>query len=161
ALLLLGREPKVLGLVELLTNPRYKVTVLLVIAEHFAHQGTRQVEAAEIFLRAENAAHAIEDNYQRAEALRELAKALAQAGEVQRAERMWRQAQKAVERWEVELTIDERVFVLSELAIALVKAEQWQQANSICADAEQVAGSIEDSYRRATVLRELAKALVQ
>jgi hypothetical protein len=78
-MLLLGRESEVLGLVELLTNPLYKVQVLLQLAEHVGRMPARTAESIQLFFRAREVASSIEESYQKAGALRALATTLAQA----------------------------------------------------------------------------------
>ena len=85
-LLLLNREPEVVGLAELLTDPSSKVQVFLQIARHLTHLSTRGPESVQMFVRAYEATRTIEGSSERADALRELATALAQAQQWERAE---------------------------------------------------------------------------
>src|SRR5207302_72628 len=67
-------------------DPVYKVKILILIAQHFASQATRKAESTQTFLQAFSVADSIEDRGSRAGALRDLASALAQAGQWDRAE---------------------------------------------------------------------------
>ena len=89
--------------------------------------------------RAEGVARLIEDSFERAKALRELATALAQAQQWERAENVWKEAEGVARSIEHS---SGRAYALSELATALAWAQQWERA-------EGVTRSLENSYWRA------------
>ncbi len=142
-LLLLKREPEVLGLAELLIWPEYKAEVLIEIATHLCKQATRKPEGIQIFLRAFHVASSIENSFYRARALSSLATALSHAGQ-------WQQAQALAQSIEYSSA---RAQALSSLATALSQAGQWKQT-------QEVAESIEHSSLRAKALSTLAEALL-
>jgi len=116
-LLLLKREPEVLGLAELLIWPEYKAEVLIEIATHLCKQATRKPEGIQIFLRAFHVASSIENSFYRARALSSLATALSQAGQ-------WKQTQEVAESIEHSSL---RAKALSTLAEALLTTKKYEQ----------------------------------
>lgn len=88
-MLLLGQETKALGLAELLTDPKYKIEIFLLIATHLMTLSAREVESQQLFLRTQQIALAIQNSSQQAVALRQLGQALAQA-------QRWEQAQQVI-----------------------------------------------------------------
>jgi len=148
-MLLLGRETEVMGLAELLTNPVYKVQILLQIANHLGRLPTRKSESNQIFFRAREVASSIEDQYEKANAFSELTIALARSEQ-------WEQAQVVAHSIE---NSNMKARTLSALAIALTQAEHWEHAQIFYTQAQTVATSIEDSNEKAKTLGELAEVL--
>jgi uncharacterized protein YeeX (DUF496 family) len=141
-LVLLKREQEALELAELLTVPANRVRALLQIAEQIREQLNREREWQALLFRAREIARSIENSERRAEALGNLATALAQA-------QQWEQAQAVIASIQ---NSERRVEALGNLATALAQAQQWEQAQTVIA-------TIQDSYRRAVALRKLAAAL--
>src|SRR6266487_1638922 len=157
-LLLLKREPEVLGLAELLTDALYKVKVLLLMAQYLARQPERQAERTQIFFRASEVARSIEESDPRAEALRALASSLAEAEQWEQAKHVWTEAEGVARGIEES---HQRAWALRALASSLAEAEQWEQAKLVWTEAEGVARGIEESRLRAWALRALASSLAE
>lgn len=149
-MLILGQESEALGLAELLTNPLFKVQVLLQVAQHMGRMPTRMAESTQLFFRAQQVASLIEQDDERARALRELASAFAQA-------QQWEQAYEVASSIEQD---NEKARALYVLASAFAQAQQWEQAQAMFEQAREVASSIEQDNEKAGALRELVKALL-
>jgi hypothetical protein len=100
-LVLLGRKQEALGLTELLTDRSKKVRVLQCIAEQLRQQANDGSEWFELFMRAGDVAHTIQDSFQQARALRVLGTAMGSAGKFKQLlhviQREWRQVEKREE----------------------------------------------------------------
>src|SRR5439155_14063596 len=84
----LNQMKKALGLAELLTNPSYRVEILLLIAAYLATQPDRVLESQQLFGRVFDITSTIADSSEQAWALRELGAALTQAQRWDQAERV-------------------------------------------------------------------------
>ena len=120
-LLVLGREKEAIGLAELLTDSLDKVKVLLEIADYFSSLSARKPESAQLFLRVYELVHSMENDYSKAEGLKEVVSSLARA-------QQWKQAET------IALSIKHVAFeaeALSSIASSLAHAQQWKQAETI------------------------------
>ncbi len=107
---------------------------------------------------AERVAHSIERNWFKAQALNELARELTQARQRERAEVTWREAEAA------SLSIKDNIFrleVFCELAETLDQMQRWDQAEAMWKAAESTVLSMESIWKRASMLRYLAKGLAR
>jgi tetratricopeptide (TPR) repeat protein len=143
-LVLLKRKQEALGLAELLTDPAKKMQALLQIAKQLREQSDQGKEWLALLLRAGEIARTIEKSYPRAEALRELGTALAQA-------QQWERAEAVIGTIEHS---DLRAEALAALGTALAQAQQWERAHAVI-------GTIEHSDRRAGALAELAAEMAE
>jgi hypothetical protein len=115
-LLLFGEERKAIGLAELLTNPQFKIDILLLIGSHLFEQQDRELEGLQLFKRVFTITETLEDSW-RARALRELGTALAQA-------QQWSEAERVIAAIPND---SDRVRTLSALGTALAQAQQWER----------------------------------
>jgi hypothetical protein len=138
-LVLLERKQEALGLTELLTDPAKKVRVLQHIAQQLQEQASQESEWLEIFMRAAEVAHTIQNSSEQAEALVALSTAFAQAGR-------WTQAERVIGSIK---NSSEQAEALVALSTAFAQAGQWTQA-------ERVIGSIKNSSKQAEALTALA-----
>jgi tetratricopeptide (TPR) repeat protein len=136
-----------------------KVTALRDLAGAFTHYDEEQADV--VWQEAEEAARSIRarslmENYQQAEALRELAQTLVKAKREAQAEAIWQEAEEATRSIHfMDDVFRENLFkagALRELTGALAKAQRWEQA-------EAAARSIGDGYQRACALGALAGEL--
>ena len=186
-LLLLKREPEALNLVELLTDPAYKVRVLSHIAKRLNEQLDRQTEGVQMLIRACTVSNIIQDVEERAVILSEIAGALAHMQQWEQANDVCIEAvsltKKGVsdwalrhlsnalahtQQWEQAKTIihsmeraSEKVLALSDLGSALSRAQQQDHATAIWEEAEVIIDTIEKSYEKALALGFLEIALAQ
>lgn len=128
ALMLLGREQEALGLVELLTDPYYKLCMLLQIASYLRKQSRQEQEVFQLFMRAYEVSRTIEDSRIRAWMLSWVGCGLIEIHQWERAEAIWVEAKMVAHTIE---DIEMRVEVLSELGRKLAKTQQWEQAEAI------------------------------
>jgi len=152
-LFLLGREPEVMGLVELLTRPQRKVELLLSIAKRMAVQPGREQERLDFLLRAWEIGRALELSATSSQMLRELLKALALAQQWERAEAVVREIDDRKSYFKAE--------ALRELGAAFAQAQQWERAESIWGEAETLIRTFEKDWTKANALRELGAAMAQ
>lgn len=87
-MLLLGKEMKALGLAELLTSVEKKAEIFTCIASYLATQSEREREVSYLFSRAEQVIATISDDWGKAGAQVELARALTQAQRWEKAEQV-------------------------------------------------------------------------
>jgi len=190
-LVLLERKQEAIGLTELLTSPANKVRALLQITEPLREQADQERDWLEILLRAGDVAQTIEDSFEQAKALLQLATSLVHAKQCDRARAVWSEAERMIatiqdssqqaealaqlgaalahaQQWtqaeRVIATIQhsyQQAEALAQLGAALAQAQQEQQAEAVWTQAQQVIGTIEDRDERAGALCELATALAQ
>ncbi|MBA2395124.1 MAG: TIR domain-containing protein [Ktedonobacteraceae bacterium] len=182
--LILGREQEVLGLAELLTDPIYKVKVLVLIAEHMAGQPERGAERVQIYFRASEIFGKMEEGYQQDIVFSILVSSLTKAELWEQAEEvahsiekdypqaellnarisalakagLWEQAEEVAHSIEKG---NQRVEALSAFASMLAKAELWKKAEQLWAEAEEVAHSIEKGNQRDEALSAFANSLAK
>jgi hypothetical protein len=147
----LERKQEALAHAQLRTKAEEKFKGLLSIYAALRERGRAEID---LLNEAEEVAGAIPYKEPRAEALRELAAALAQAGE-RRASEVFAQAEETAraitdDRW--------RANALRKLAAALAQAGE-SRASEVFAQVEETARAITDDGQRAEALRELAVAL--
>jgi tetratricopeptide (TPR) repeat protein len=176
-LMLLKHEQEALGLAELLTRPKDKASIFVLIGKWLEQDHRRRQEGLQLLMRAQEIAEPLKERETIVGAIGKLSIELARASEWERAEvvahilkrgkvkaealRRLGKALVRAQQWErVEVVIDSieedwiKDEVLHELGVALVQAGEWERA-------EVVARSLEDTGDRAVVLRELGVALAQ
>jgi hypothetical protein len=140
ALVAMGRGAEARDRAELLSDLKKRAEVLTAVGRALLERDAAGGLAA--LRRARAATEAIADPRERAVALRDLAQALAYAGQ-------WEDARQTADAI---ADPDERAKALGELAQALAYAGQWE-------DARQTADAIADPDERAKALGKLARAL--
>jgi hypothetical protein len=123
-MVLLGDETKALGLADLLTDPARKAAIFTLIAGHLAEQPGREREAQQLFVRAERVIGLIRDEWHQAEALVQLATALAQAQQWQEAQRVRQEAERVIGLIPYER---DQAEALGQLAAALAQQNEYSR----------------------------------
>jgi hypothetical protein len=157
-----GQHQQAEALARSITEPTYQAGALAQVAGALAQAGRRE-QAIVIAAQAEAAARPVTDptpqasaldwprRHRQAEALAQVAGALAQAGQHQQAEALARPITEPVYR----------AGALAQVAGALAQAGQHEQAIAIAAQAEAAARSITDPAPQANALARVAGALAQ
>lgn len=117
-MLALGEETKALGLAELLTDTGYRARIFILIASHLIKQAGREREAMQMFVRVEQAAFSLPDQYDQAIALGKLGQALTLAGQWQEAERIFLSVSAEYEECKAPAIMD--------LSLALARESRWK-----------------------------------
>ena len=154
-LLNFNRETEALGLAELLTSPKRKVEVLLLIAKHLAHQSREKGESDPIFLRTHEIINSIKDDKENTDALAQLVEALAHA-------QQWEQSLSVAHSIKLRDRNTRFVYFDSEpktrafgtIAVSLVDAQHLEQALN-------VSHFMDSGQEKVQVLIEIASALTR
>ena len=151
ALLLLKRVQEALDLAELLTEPDYKVKILLLLAEHFLEEATKEQEAVQLLLRCHEVTVSVEAHDKRVIALCCIGRGFAQVRRLKQANAVWSEAEVAALNIKDEA---DRARMLERLALTLAQARQWEQA-------KRVAKTIEEHWVKVEALGSLGTILAE
>jgi hypothetical protein len=97
-------------------------------------------------------------HWQRARALGEMGRALAQAGDGERAEAIWAKAEEAIGAIE---WMHEKIEALSAMGLAFARGGQERRAEAMWAEAERLTETIVESDVKSIALSKLGRALAQ
>ncbi len=191
ALLLLKRVQEALDLAELLTEPDYKVEILLLLAEQFLEEATKEQEAVQLLLRCHEVTASVRAEDKRTIALCRIGRGFSQVRRQKQANAVWSEAEAAslnikdktdkarmlerlaltlarARQWEqakrVAQTIEEhwvKVEALGSLGAILVREQQWEQANATWAEAEVEAHLVTEDDGKADAFHELALIYIE
>src|SRR5437667_1331864 len=152
-LVLLNRDSEALCLAELLTDPTKKVQALRLITEQLLTEVTnRESYWLEVLLRTYEVSFAVVKSTGK------------DSGEVGKLREMLIKAgywEKAKDMIDAIMESSEREEALTMLGIALVLAQQWDQAVKIWNETEQLISTIKKSVKRTELLTAHGLALVQ
>ncbi|GCE15328.1 caspase family protein [Tengunoibacter tsumagoiensis] len=153
--LALNHENEILGWIELLTDDERRVSLLIMLVQHYHKQQKRQ-ERERILLRAISIASDIAVPSVRVKSLMKIAKGLCGMQEWERVQELWRTAQRLAREIEVSKS---RCEVLIEIAKGLSEVQEMERALDMWREALRVARRIEDPWGRASALSAIAEGL--
>ena len=151
ALLACKREKEALGLAELLTNPLYKVKILVNIAEYIRKLPGREQESLQLLMRTYEIVGLVDDAGEKALALLEVGLALARGKQEAQVIGIWSEAIQVACSIE---NAGEKTKILRNLSRELILAQQWKES-------ELAWRSIVRELEREQALRELRAALME